>query len=281
MLHIHRVLDTEGTLERKVEEWWLTESFGTKYEQETPRSREDRKALDILEKTVKRVGDRYEAGLLCKEQDVKFPDNRATAEKYRAIIEDYEEKGYAKKLSFAEASIPTPKQWFLPHRPVLNPNKPGKVRMVMDAAAKHEGVSLNDKLHVGPDLLNNLVGVLLRFREHRVGVAADIEAMFHQCRVAKKDLRQFELPRCMCKDARPDALVQLHIFANASEKGFDAVCYARYVLPGGRIHVAFVMAKSRVAPLKQLRSAQERAPTSDRLPSCVCSKKIHPTIREG
>ena len=53
----------------------------------------------------------------------------------------------------------------------------------MDAAAKHDGVSLNDKLHTGPDLLNSLVGVLLRFREQRVGLADDIEPMFHQVQI--------------------------------------------------------------------------------------------------
>ena len=53
----------------------------------------------------------------------------------------------------------------------------------MDVAAKCDGVSLNDKLHTGPDLLNCLVGVLLRFREQRV----DIEAMFHQVQVIEED----------------------------------------------------------------------------------------------
>ena len=58
----------------------------------------------------------------------------------------------------------------------------------MDAAAKCDGVSgLNDKLYTGPDLLNSLVGVLLRFREQRVGLAADIEAMFHQVRIIEED----------------------------------------------------------------------------------------------
>ena len=98
-------------------------------------------------------------------------------------------KGYARKLIPEEESVPTPKRWFLPHHPVRNPNKPDKVRIriVMDAAAKHDGVSLNYKLLIGPDLLNSLVGVLLRFREQRVGLAADTEAMFHQCRIIEED----------------------------------------------------------------------------------------------
>ena len=72
--------------------------------------------------------------------------DRALAEKYSGIIKEYEAKGYARKLTPAEAAMPSSKRWFLPHHPVLDPNKPGKVRMVMDAAAKKNGVSLNDNL---------------------------------------------------------------------------------------------------------------------------------------
>ncbi|XP_078380261.1 uncharacterized protein LOC144663221 [Oculina patagonica] len=117
----------------------------------------------------------------------KLKRDEDLAKKYCAIIEDYVDKGYARKLSPEEAAVPTPKQWFRPHHPVHNPNKPDKVRIVMDAAAKHDGVSLNDRLHIGPDLLNSLVGVLLRFREQRVGLAADIEAMFHQVQIIEED----------------------------------------------------------------------------------------------
>ena len=53
--------------------------------------------------------------------------------------------------------------------------------------SKHNGVFLNDELLVGPDLLTNLSGVLLRFREELVAVAADTEAIFHQCRIIEED----------------------------------------------------------------------------------------------
>ena len=109
------------------------------------------------------------------------------AENYCSIIDDYMNKGYVRKLTPEEASVPTPKQWFLSPHPVRNPNKPDKARIAMDAATKHDGVSLNDKLLIRADLLNSLVGVLLRFREQRVGIAADIEDMFHQCRLIEED----------------------------------------------------------------------------------------------
>ena len=79
---------------------------------------------------------------------------------------------------------PTPESiWYLPLHPVTNPNKPGKVRRAANAASKIRGESMNSNLLTGPDLPNNLVGVLLRFREHLVAVLTDIEGMFMQIAV--------------------------------------------------------------------------------------------------
>ena len=43
----------------------------------------------------------------------------------------------------------------------LEPQQALQRRMVMNPKAKYDNVSLNDKLLVGPDLLNNLCGVQL------------------------------------------------------------------------------------------------------------------------
>ena len=77
--------------------------------------------------------------------------------------------------------------WYLPHYAVTNPNKPGKVCIVFDAAASYKGTSLNDQLVTGPDLQNSLVGVIMRFGLHAVAMIADIEAMFFQVLVIEKD----------------------------------------------------------------------------------------------
>ena len=69
---------------------------------------------------------------------------------------------------------------------MLNPHKPGKVRRVSDAAAKYQGTSLNDQLSSGPDLLNSLVGILMRFRQESIAMSADIEAMFNKVAIAKE-----------------------------------------------------------------------------------------------
>ena len=79
------------------------------------------------------------------------------------------------------------KEWFLPHHPVLNPNKPGKVRSVCNAASKYKEVCLNDNLLAGPDLLHGLIGTKFRFREGPIALTADIESMFLQVQVPEQD----------------------------------------------------------------------------------------------
>ena len=72
---------------------------------------------------------------------------------------------------------------YIPHHGVYHPKKPNKLRVVFDCSAKHQNESLNDHLLTGPDLLNNLTGVLHRFREHPVAIVGDIERMFNQFHV--------------------------------------------------------------------------------------------------
>ena len=79
------------------------------------------------------------------------------------------------------------RDWYLPHHPVVNPNKSGKVRRVLNGATKFNGASLNKSLLTGPDLLHNLIYVLLRFRQHPFAASADIGKMFLQVGVLPCD----------------------------------------------------------------------------------------------
>ena len=190
-------------LRQQVEEWWTTEAFGTRCDVNES-SAEDQRSIQILNNTVKRRENRYESGLLWRNEDVKMPENQATAmgrlkklekslmrdpkkaEAYGAAIRAYVDAGHARKLPREEAEKPHEKLWLLPHHAVVNPNKP-KLRVVFDAAASHLGVSLNSELMRGPDLLQNLVGILLRFRQEKVAIVADITQMFHQIQIREQD----------------------------------------------------------------------------------------------
>ena len=85
------------------------------------------------------------------------------------------------------------KIWYIPHHGVYHPKKPEKIRVVFDCSAEFKGETLNKYLLQGPDLTNNLVGVLFRFRQEPVAFMCDIESMFHQVGVSEeyRDLLRF------------------------------------------------------------------------------------------
>ncbi|XP_073964374.1 uncharacterized protein [Choristoneura fumiferana] len=171
-------------------------------EAKRPQSDPEERALAALEgNIVKRSDGHYEAPLLWTSEDAKLPDNYDNAlrrlvgvekkldnnpvlkQRYNQEMNALLTKGYAEPAPPHRA----PRVWYLPHFAVLNPAKPDKVRIVHDAAAKTRGVSLNDRLLTGPDLLQPLPGVLMRFRQHPVAVAADIREMFMQVKIKPED----------------------------------------------------------------------------------------------
>lgn len=54
---------------------------------------------------------------------------------------------------------------------------------MFDSLASFQGFSLNVQLLSGPDLTNDLIGVLTRFRKEAVVLMSDTEAMFYQVHV--------------------------------------------------------------------------------------------------
>jgi len=72
---------------------------------------------------------------------------------------------------------------YIPHFPVFKADSATtKMRIVYDASAKLTATSpsLNDCLHTGANLMQDLTGILIRFRKHNVAFTADIEKAFLQ-----------------------------------------------------------------------------------------------------
>ena len=95
-------------------------------------------------------------------------------------------KGFVTILNESEVKGTFGKEWYLPNHPLLNPNKPGEVRRVCNAASKYKTVCLNDKLLAGLDLLHGLVGTIFRLREGPIALTADIESMYLQVQVPEQ-----------------------------------------------------------------------------------------------
>ena len=97
------------------------------------------------------------------------------------------QKGYVISVVKSNPDGRTSRDWCLPHHPMVNSNKPGKVQRVLNAASKFHGKSLNSCLLTGPGLLQDLSNVLLRFRQYQYAVSADIEGMIFQVGMPPSD----------------------------------------------------------------------------------------------
>lgn len=167
---------------------------------------EDLRAIECLERTSSLTKEgRWQVGLPWKNENCKMPDSYFTAlsrlrgveqkmrrseefaRRYTERIEHLFLNDYAEELI---SPVDTAKTWYLPHFGVDNPNKK-KLRLIFDAAAKSNGVSLNDFLLRGPDLLKSLFGIMLRFRENKIAVTGDIKDMFLRVKIRPEDRNSF------------------------------------------------------------------------------------------
>ena len=205
--HVHsiHVVEEDENLRTCIERLWTTEAFGIIPTVKPILSQVNQRAINILEATLQWKNNRYEFGLMWKNQYPVMPNNREAtlrrlyslenrfrrdpnfASRYGAVVDEYIQLGHARLSSTEEVRHPPAWENYLAHHAPVNPNKPDKVRVVFDASAKFQGTSLNQNLLKGPDLLTSMIGVTLRFREKRIPILADIEKMYHQVKVRSED----------------------------------------------------------------------------------------------
>ena len=203
----------------------------------------EKRAVNILDNTTRLTDRGWEVGLLWKSDVIDLPDNydRACsrlvgierkmdrdptfATAYRAQVNRLIANDYARKV---EGSLSASPVWHLPHFGVTNINKPGKLRLVFDAADTYKGISLNDNLLSGPDLLNSLLGVLFKFRSREIAFTADIADMFLRIKVTEKDQgAQLFLWRDNDKNRTPDTYVMQSMIFGAASSPTSAIYVLR------------------------------------------------------
>ena len=86
-------------------------------------------------------------------------------------------------------------------------------------------------------------------------------------------LKPLTIPRCYTRITDLPTAIDLHTFADASELGFGAIIYLRFTFENS-VELAFVMAKSHVAPQKFF--------TIPRLKLCAAllGVRLHDTVRK-
>lgn len=94
-------------------------------------------------------------------------------------MREYRDFGHMVKVEGSRYRIPN---YFMPHHGVLREQSlTTKLRVVFDASATStSGYSLNNLQYVGPNLQQDLFQILIRFRQHKFLISADIAKMFRQ-----------------------------------------------------------------------------------------------------
>ncbi|XP_063357962.1 uncharacterized protein LOC134647540 [Cydia amplana] len=162
---------------------------------------QDARAVAQLQQSAELRAGRWHVGLPWKEDHPSMPDSYPSAlkrmkgienkmikdsgfaDRYRERVTHLLQNDYASELSDTQVR---PKTWYLAHFGVDNVNKK-RLRLVFDSANKVNGLCLNDFLLTGPDLLSSLFGIMLRFRENKIGVTGDIKDMFLRIKIRAED----------------------------------------------------------------------------------------------
>ena len=141
----------------------------------------------------------YETGLPWKGNHPTLPNNKEGSlrrlngltrklktqelvERYDQVIRDQLEEGIVERV----AGPPEGPEFYIPHMAVVREAAEStKLRVVYDASARahNDAPSLNDCLHPGPPLQNQLWNVLVRSRFHPVLIAGDLQKAFLQVRI--------------------------------------------------------------------------------------------------
>ncbi|XP_078330327.1 uncharacterized protein LOC111129274 [Crassostrea virginica] len=168
---------------------------------------EDRQFLDVMDREFRldktegkwtaplpfrslrsRLPDNFEHALTrAQTLDKSLYRNQKKKEHFFAFMQKVLESNHAE---LAPDIPPDKERWYLPLFGVYHPRKPDQIRGVFDSSAKFEGVCLNDQLLQGPDFINSLLGILIRFRKEKIAVVADIQSMFHSFLV-NEDYRDY------------------------------------------------------------------------------------------
>ena len=160
-------------------------------------SREDKKFMEITERGTSREDNHDVVPLPFSDPNLMLPNNNKQAilrlmglkrkfmkdnkffQDYLKFMENLLRSDYARR---SDAS-PSGKTWYIPHHRVYHPSKPDKIPVVFDCSAEFQGRPINKELLSGPDLTNQIIGVLTRFREVKIAIIGDVEAMYHQVQV--------------------------------------------------------------------------------------------------
>lgn len=126
---------------------------------------------------------------------------KPTRKQCQATLNDYKSQIVVEKVDNPREVVDHAVHYLAPHIVVkVGPDGKVKIRIVFDAKAQMPGhPSLNQCLHRGPVMLNDLLGLILRLRTSPIAVLTDVKSAFLQILLNEndRDVTRFLWPKNM------------------------------------------------------------------------------------
>ncbi|UYV84431.1 hypothetical protein LAZ67_X002145 [Cordylochernes scorpioides] len=119
----------------------------------------------------------------------KLQKSPSILKQYCDFMDEYLLINHMELIPSYELDTPSGQCYYIPHHCVFKEQSTTtKLRVVFDASCKtSNGKSLNDFLHVGPKLQQDIFNILIRFRTRPIAFSGDIEKMYRQVRIDSRD----------------------------------------------------------------------------------------------
>ena len=191
-------------------DFWTTESMGVSVKpcscEAGKLSQIEREEAKIIEESCEKKGSQWLIPYPWKKDPRQLPNNKSQAMKkleaterrllrnpdhaaaYDLQMVEMNQLQFSRRLTEKETREYSGPVHYISHHEVLRPeSKSTPVRIVFNSSAAFQGHKLNEYWMKGPDLLNDLFGVVLRFRENQVAFIGDISKMYHRIRIPEMD----------------------------------------------------------------------------------------------
>ncbi|XP_061717053.1 uncharacterized protein LOC133524913 [Cydia pomonella] len=130
-----------------------------------------------LKQSPKLLGESFQRAKHCFLSLERRWKNRPSFRKlYIEFMSEYHALGHMSEYVPTDSGTGT---YFIPHHGILRDSTTTKLRTVFNASSPTtSGVSLNDLQMIGPTVQDDLLSILIRFRQHKYVISADIEKMY-------------------------------------------------------------------------------------------------------
>ncbi|XP_045466618.1 uncharacterized protein LOC123675313 [Harmonia axyridis] len=188
---------------QQLEKFWVMEDYDNRprlnkeereceinFIQSTKREEDGRFSVTLpTREKISELGSSYETAVRRFDMlEAIFRKNENFKKQYTEFMNEYIELGHMKKLAQNKENHNERNVFYLPHHGVFKDgSETTKLHIVFDGSCKTDtGISLNDCLHVGPTLQDDLFTILIRFRQHNIVISADICKMYRQVYVQEE-----------------------------------------------------------------------------------------------